>query len=85
MESSWGRYVMPSPAQPAPRLFRKLPDGTLRPIERVPGGPPTATGTVLPGEAIIIDTPTGQVEVTILGDDEALVKTLAEPLPVPKP
>jgi hypothetical protein len=60
-----------------PRLFRCLPDGTYRPIERVPGGPPTPTATVQDGETLIIDTPGGQIEVTILGENEAMVRVLA--------
>ncbi len=56
------------------RLFRRLPDGSYRLIDRVPGGPPVPMGTVQKGEMIVIDGDEGQVEITIFTDDEALVK-----------
>lgn len=58
------------------KLLRKLPDGSLRPIGRVPGGPPMPTGTVQSGEAIFIETVEGTVEVTMLDSEEALVRML---------
>ncbi len=59
---------------PLPRLFRRLSGGNYRPIEKVPGGPPMPTGTVQPGEAIVIDMPGGQVEVTLTDEGDALVR-----------
>lgn len=72
----WDAYVM---TRYRPRLFRKLADGTRRSIECVPGGPPTPTATVQPGESILIETRDGQVEVSWLDGEEALVRVLPNP------
>lgn len=68
---AWGYLPM---QRDQPRLFRRLPDGTFRPIAAVPGGPPTAMGTVQPDEMIVIDTPGGQVEVMVMDYGDTLVR-----------
>lgn len=69
----WDAYIMPDPT---PRLFRKLPDGGYRLIDRVPGGPPIPMGVLEAGEVVIIDYPGQQVEVAYLYDQMLVVRVL---------
>jgi len=67
------------------RLFRKLPDGSYRPIVRVPGGPPIQMGVLEAGETVIVDAgPSGQAEVAYLYDQMLIVRVVeAGTHPVP--
>ncbi len=58
------------------KLFRRLVDGTYRPIERVPGGPPIPMAAFEAGEMIIIDGDDQQAEVSYLYDQMLIVRLL---------
>lgn len=75
--SVWKHLWLPAVAA-EPRLFRKCADGTYRSIACVPGGPPTPMGWLQPGETLIIDTPTGQVETVFDLDGDVLVRVLPD-------